>query len=638
MRHTGGRKGRGRTGAAAVIAAALLLSAPAASVLSAQEPAPAPVPQPRPAPDTARPVPAPPPPDTVRGPGEGLPAPQGPPQAVPDSLDPDSLRPPMPAFGPAPGPLPAGRRVVFTRADVKWSGAFTLGDLLNEIPGVFVVRAGWYGQPEVVAYAGQGSASVELYWDGYALDGLGADSLGFDGGRFDLGLYERIEVEVLPSVLRVHLISDTQRPRRPRTEVSFSTGDAATNAYRVRYLNRFRNGFGLGLGVSYFGTQGPTTSRGKVTDLGLWAKATWTPSDLFGVEYQAVRRTVEREALAPTQGSGASIDGFGANRTDSFLRAFAASRADGYGWRLDAQLGASSWSDSAGTSVSRVAQAAIDVSYRGRRWSGELLTRQRDGVNPFDATLRGSWSPVRPVTLSGLARRRWVLGGGTLTETDAGASVRPLGALVLHGDLRWRRLDDSVLTTVDTVQRVQDWDLGAGFQSRRLGLDVTVGRHGAFQAPLFGQFDAELPVLTTTGATSVTASWRLSPARWLTLSGWYRHPLGDTTSAFEPPHHSLTRLTFRSMFLPHFRQGAFDVMGRVEMEAWGHGLAAVDTAGNAIVLPGKTVFNFHVQFRLVGAVIFYTIRNPQLVRYSLIPGFEMPRSQQRFGIMWEFVN
>jgi hypothetical protein len=82
----------------------------------------------------------------------------------------------------------------------------------------------------------------------------------------------------------------------------------------------------------------------------------------------------------------------------------------------------------------------------------------------------------------------------------------------------------------------------------------------------------------------------------------------------------------------------FDVLGQLELEAWGTGIAGADAAGSPVVLEGNSIFNVHVEVRLVGAVLFWTFRNPALHHYAIVPGFQMPRAAQRFGLMWEFTN
>ena len=74
----------------------------------------------------------------------------------------------LPTFAPAimPGPLPRGTRYTFTSDSILLSSARTLSDLLSHVPGVYVARGGWYGEPEIVLYGGRGPASLEVYWDG----------------------------------------------------------------------------------------------------------------------------------------------------------------------------------------------------------------------------------------------------------------------------------------------------------------------------------------------------------------------------------------------------------------------------------------------------------------------------------------
>jgi hypothetical protein len=556
---------------------------------------------------------------------------------LPDSLNPDSLSPLLPPLGPPAGPLPAARRYSFDRDALRWSGALTLGELLGQVPGVFLVRSGWYGQPETVSYAGQGATSVELDWDGFALDPIGSDSTGFDTGRFDLGLFQRIEVEVLPTVLRVHLISDVQSARRARTETSFSSGDATTNSYRIRYLKRWKSGFGVNLGFGYFGTQGPPTSRGKITQFQLSLRGTWMASELAGVEFQFSGNNLQREALTPIGGGNPPIPGLDAHRNDQFVHGFAASRPGGMGLRADAILGRTSFGDSSGTLEASSGQASLTLGYRATRWSAETWGRLRDTRNPFDVGARASWSPLRPVTLTWYARNRSLLGGGGQIELATAAELRPLSHVALHGDVRWRQAADTLFVASDSTETVMDWTAGASLTGRLVTLDVSYGRHGPFTAPALGLFAAQLPGVITAAGNAVQVSWRLQPRPWLTLSGWIRAPSTDNIP-FDPPTHALTRLTFRSAFLPKYRRGVFDLLARVEVESWGRGIAGFDSAGTAAAVAGRSIVNLYFGLRLVGAQIFWVMRNSQRERYSVIRGFDLPRSLQRFGVRWEFTN
>src|SRR5262249_17737613 len=144
----------------------------------------------------------------------------------------------------------------------------------------------------------------------------------------------------------------------------------------------------------------------------------------------------------------------------------------------------------------------------------------------------------------------------------------------------------------------------------------------------------QLPGTVFVGSRVATASWEFRPRRWLTLSGWWRDP-GTDSVPFEPRNHTVTPITFPSPFLPKLRRGAFDMMVQIEIESWGKGIAGRDSGGSLVRLPGATTWNYYFQFRLVGAVIYWTMRNSLFQRYAIIPGFELPRSIQRFGIRWE---
>ena len=542
-------------------------------------------------------------------------------------------------LGPPPGPQPASRRYVFDQDAIHFSGVLSLGELLARVPGVFLVRSGWVGHAEAVSYAGQGPGSVELYWDGYALDPMGLDSAGFDLGRFDLGTLRRVEVEALPTVLRVYLVTDAAGPRRARTEASFGTGDASTNSYRLRYLNRWRGGTGIGIGATFNSTSGPAIASAGVSQLNLWVKGTWMPSDRVGVEYQVSSYGLQRDALLPSAADAASPEIPAANvrRTDMFVRAFGATRLDGTGLRFDAELGSSSYSDTTHVLDTLVNQAALDVSYRGRNWSTEAWGRVRDDLTPFDVGSRFAWSPLRALTLSSAGRRRARFGGGGVSEVSAGLELRPVDVVALHGELRWRGIADSAFAVSDTAQRVRDWSGGISYFSRKLTIDATLTRHDPFSTPSLGAFRRQLPGVVTAGATVTTVSYRYEPWRSFSISGWWSNPSNDSIP-FEPKHHALTRFTFESRFLPHFRRGVFDFMAQVEIESWGRGTAGATSGATLARLPGATVWNYHFQFRLVGAIVYWTMRNALFQRYALVPGFQSPRGISRFGVRWEFTN
>ena len=563
---------------------------------------------------------------------------------LPDSLSPDSFRPQLPPLGAPPGPLPRAGRIVFDHDELWFSGAVTLGELLQRVPGVFLVRAGWFGRPEIIQYAGQGASSIEVYWDGFAMDPLGQDSTGLDLSELNLGLVQRAEVEVLPSVVRVYLYSDEQVVRKPRTETSFSTGDASTNSYRIRYLNRWKAGTGLDLGVNFQGSSGVTTSPGRSSDVTLWAKGSWIPTQRYGVAYQVISVSLDRDSV--TLGTNPEnlpfVPGRHAHRTDTFLRGFIATRDDGMGLRLDAIAGGSSYTDTAALGREEMQGSAI-VSYRAERWSTELTTRVRSSSTPLELELRGSMSPLALLTVSGYAINRSHLGGRHSTDVGAQAELRPVGALALHGALRLRSAVGAPALLTDTAQKVTDFSAGVSLTTRRLDLDVSLARHGVFAPAVPGTFGPIMPGYPSFAVRTATLSLAWRPRAYLTFSGWYREPLVKGTaelhtSAYEPPHHSRVWATFRSRLLPVLRRGAFDFTAEVAMEGWSRGAWGADSAGAPLLLKGATILDYRVELRLLNAALFWSIRNARGERYSVIPGLNMPVGNQTYGVRWEFTN
>jgi len=560
--------------------------------------------------------------------------------APPDSLSPDTFRAQLPRLGAPPGPVSKSGRIVFDHDALWFSGALTLGELLQHVPGVFLARAGWFGRPEVVHYAGQGAASVELVWDGFALDPMGRDSAGTDLSQISLGLLQRVEVEVLPTVLRIYLFSDGQPVRRPRTETSFATGDASTNTYRIRYLNRWKDGAGLGVGVEYLGTAAGRAGTGHSNNLTLWGKGSWVPSPRYGVEYQAISVSTDRDAFTVNDPAGNpfTIGNPNSHRTDVFLRGFVASRDDGMGLRFDALAGSTSYTDSVAALNRDELQGAAIVGYRSQHWSSELTTRVRDTSTPFEVDLRAAASPLGALTISGSVDERSQVADRHSLDLSLGAEFRPWRALTIHGAARVRDAVAQPAVLTDTVQRVTDLTAGVSLASRLADLDVSIARHGGYTAPLYGLFDSLVPAYPSLPVRTVTATFTIRPTLYFTVDGWYRHPLDQVTSAYEPPNHSRIWATFRSRLLPILRRNAFDFTAEVGMEGWGRGAVGVDQAGNVVPLGGATIWDWRAELRLVNAALFWTVRNAQGDRYWLIPGVPMVQAGQRYGVRWEFTN
>ena len=132
-------------------------------------------------------------------------------------------------------PQPQYSRMIFTRDSLEWSGSGTLGDLLDQVPGVYVWRAGWLMQPEMVSYRGRGATSVEYVLDGQPFLPMGPDSTGVDPGQFVLGMLDRVEIERWPDVLRVYLFTRDHDRLAPASRLAIGTGDQSVARYQATF-------------------------------------------------------------------------------------------------------------------------------------------------------------------------------------------------------------------------------------------------------------------------------------------------------------------------------------------------------------------------------------------------------------------
>jgi len=546
---------------------------------------------------------------------------------------------PIPPLEVAPGPLSPGSRLVFTRDSIIWTNGYTLADLLMEVPGTYGARTGFVGQPSPVYYGGRGAAGIEILYDGQPITVLGADSVGVDPGRISLIGLRRVEVERHPAFLRVYLVSERHDLPGARSLLRIVNGDFRTAGYAGLFQYRWASGIGLDVSADYFNGKGGQGETRNATWFDLRAAVDWTPSPLVSAAFQV--RSLTRDRAATAGPPGLDVPFRDDARREATFRLVASTRPQRQGLSFEAGLQSAVWRADSGTTDTMLGERSANAGFLGLRMAGthataDLQARFTDYHTPLETRLRTGWMPFGWLTLSGGARWASHLGNRTSRDADASLALHG-GAFSLVGDVRWA---DAVATPVladDTAQTALDLGARAGFASRRLTLRAGVERRDAFQAPAVAEIQGWPPFSAAPEATffvgDVTVN--LGP---LALSGWYADPVSDAASAFDPPSHSRTALTFRSKFLRTFRSGAFDLKVQIAVEAWSAGSAGVDASGAPVALPGTSVAEAFLQVELVAFHAFYSLKNALRSREGFVPGFEYPRNRQTFGVKWLFRN
>jgi hypothetical protein len=537
-----------------------------------------------------------------------------------------------------------GSRHTFTRDSVVWSGAQTLADLLAAIPGVYIVRAGFLGLPEYIAYAGRGAAALELYWDGFPIQPLGPDSVHLDAGRIPLNYLYRVDVEVLPGTLRVYLVSERHETTETRSLIRVLSGDFRTASYTGLFQQRWRNGLGLNLVGNFLGTEGGSGPGRDDQAFDLWARGEWLAGAAAGASFQVRRQQYDRDPVTQSRDPGAvpvpqRIAAQHGARTDVLFEIFASSRPFGMGISTQAGLGFSSWTNDSLLGDRHLGQGYLAAAYRTALFSAELRGRIADARTPFRLEARAGWIPIPGAVVSGDASFSTHSRDRRSVVARASAALYR-GPLWLSGEIAYQDRVQAPALADDTAQLAVDWALKLGVRAGPLtGFAGLVHRDSYMPLP-FGELEVVPLANPAPERLDLVAALRFQPVPPLVLEGWYSDPVDPPEARvdFQPPTHARVQLSFRSKFWRTFRSGAFDLKLQLGVESWSSGIAGATPAGEPIRLEGVTFSEALVAFQIVDFTMFWTVKDALNVRKQYVPGLGYPASAQLFGVRWEFRN
>jgi hypothetical protein len=536
-----------------------------------------------------------------------------------------------------PGPRPVLTRIVFTRDSIEWGHAATVGDLLTQVPGVFLWRGGFIGRPEPVNFQARGATSAEYYLDGLPYVAAGVDSVAVDPALFSISFLERIEVERWPGLLRVYLYTRRQDRLAPRSRIAIARGDGDFARYEGSLERRFVNGPGFAIAGDYLNSPTASGTSSGYSNTQFWLQGSYLPSSRIGFQYQLVRSTPNRRPFVvadPVPNDTIGL-GFDARRTDAQFRASWHGGEDGVGPRLDLMYGRTGWN---GAGVEQqVNQVGGALAYRAPTFSlgGSAFHRTRWRALDVRGTL--GWNPVPGVAARAEAVHQRHYGGRNSDYLAVSAGLHPVRGVSLTGSARVGNLVAAPAISSDTAQEISDYGAEIGWDRERLGLRLGFTHTAAFSPFGYSEFPRVPVIGTAPDIDWLTASARLAPLRWITLEGWYSDPREITPEGL-PPTHSMTAVTLRSKFLRQFPSGIFDLKLRLSVESWGTGVIGRDAGGEPVRLRGATFFRSLLQIQLQSFSLFWDRGNLSATNLPYVPGFEIPAYGSVFGVRWEFLN
>ncbi|HTS89593.1 MAG TPA: Plug domain-containing protein [Gemmatimonadales bacterium] len=532
------------------------------------------------------------------------------------------------------GPRAPMSRIVLTRDSIEWAMAETVSDLLQRVPGVYLWRGGWLGRTEYPDYRGRGPTSVEYRVDGLPYIPIGPDSVGVDPSLFSLSLYDRIEIEQWPGLLRVWLFTRRHDRKSPGSRVGISSGDKAIARYIGALEERSRSGLGFAMGGERMVAPTATGVSSPFDITNIWLQVGYVPNQRFGVQAELLTSSPNRSAYIgvtdtlelPTVGK----------RSDAQLRLFWGSEPGELGLHVNGLVGRTTWSGSGLDEQTR--QGGVDVEWRTPTVGVSVSGFNRSRITPWDFLGRAGWTPGLISAEVEAGYQKHDLGRTSdWIGVRAGLSL-PLG-MTAQGTLRSGSIVAAPAMLTNQAQRLTDWQGSLGWQRAWGGFQAGYGHTAGFAPLPYPSFTPTVPSLAPVAPTNwVTLSWRLAPKQWLTLDGWYSNPTGGKTPSGIPATHSITTATIRSKFWRTFPSGIYDFKAQLSYETWGKGVIGQDSLGAPIALDGASFWRTEIEIRLDTFTIYWERYNLQASRKTYVPGFLILPYGSTFGVRWEFSN
>ncbi|GAC1651293.1 MAG: hypothetical protein NVS4B3_11640 [Gemmatimonadaceae bacterium] len=548
-----------------------------------------------------------------------------------------------------------GGDYAWDRAAFFATGALTLLDLLERIPGVTALRAAWLVSPQANAYLGN-VRRLRMFYDGVELESLDPAGGGIeDLTTIPLWTLEEVRVERGADELRVHIRSWRVDRTSAYTRTDVATGSEETNLYRAFYGRRFDHGEALQVAAQQFSsrsTRAPTSGD----QLTLFLR-TGIASARGSVDGMLIRSTPTRDPLQ--NGYGYTIPGNGTTRTLAFVRAARGDPEAGPWLQLTASTqqfrntplasasGGGAASASASTEIRRahaqwIAAGGYAVGNFGLSVVGRLRTVEGTswasvpGLGQPPATTRNAvvfapsarvhWTPSR-ITLAAFAER---------TPSDSSNRLEASARLSLLPFL-------AVAATVTHRSRSPAPEGGGAEQSARAEAGIRLARLWVSGGAL--RRDATLLAPPTLfDSAYVPVAEPIATGGFAAIHGPLVGPFSadaigirwSSAGVYRPAYQARSELSVASAWVSRFPSGNFHFLGALQHEYRTSTYAPV--AGGLRSTGPSSVLSSLVEIRIVSATLSWQYRNIVGFPYQFVPGYELPRQLSVYGVRWDFWN
>ena len=541
------------------------------------------------------------------------------------------------------------------------SGALTLADFLDRVPGLSSLRARYYMGAQVGSYNGDVGA-VRLFLDGIELDAIDPRS----GGVHDLTLFplaslEELVVERGANELRLHMRS-WRGPLRltAQTRADVYTGDNRSNNFRGFWARRASNGLAVQAMLQQRSTDdrrlgGDGDATTIFTRIG-YLRPGWSIDGTL-VRARVAQQALEIVNVSSYLAAGRPIPRYDQVQRDAYLR-FAAGNMERGSWlqliaasrsvaentpmraRDAAQGFAADSGDTTNTSTQIVATGGWATS-RARLTITERL-RLVNGRTLHQPSVRVGLD-LGALTVSGFAERNPF---AEFTRADIAARARLGARLALTGAVSYGT--DGILSVrTDSTGTVGNLPLPTARAVRgevaiRIGQlwfqgGAVVRDSALLRAPLlFDPTTLAIPDGRAIGGT-YTVTGKVVPGIWVHLSGvrW------NNSGWYRPQMETRSELTWRYNWRGASPTGGFDfaLTGLAEYRSASF-VPKLRNDGEVTALPtfAGVPLGLRAEFTIRDATISFQLRNLLGTPYTTIPGLLVPGALSVYGVRWTFWN
>jgi hypothetical protein len=567
----------------------------------------------------------------------------------------DTIKAPL-ARADVPRSFSIGEPYAWDRTRLPATGALTLGELLDPVPGVTSFRAGWISAPEMAALNGR-FGRVRIFLDGIEVDPLNSRFRGqHDMSLVDLWQLDDATVETTADEVRVHLRNWRVNSTTPTTRIDIHTGDLQTNSYRGYYGKRFSGGQALQLtGNHYATTDRRTGEAGDHTSF--WgrfgiARTNWTADvSVLRSAHKFTERTASDDEgsvadTLPTMNGIATIAigrfAWGDPARGPWFQALAS--AQSYSLRNEPTVVIDSIEGPGGggpggsaadpdtlevpndTTQSRPQFVLTGGMTRGplrfsalgrvRRWQGDLslspLVRVGYEAGNLALSVLGERSPL-----------------DSLQRIEGAAHVSLFGRYALSGVVsQFSPIEGSGAPTTLAVRAE------AGVRASRMWFSL-----GALQRDA-----AFLPAAVALDSSFLGAAVGESRGLFATMRGKFYRDVGldfsgtryQSAGIYRPQYETRTRLFLDTDMRSRFPSGNLNIMLAVTHDYRTEAL--FPTSDGFLESSQYRIWSAELEIRLLTATISFQYRNFLGAEYQQVPGFTMPSITSVYGVRWTFIN